>query len=89
MPFLRGLGAEELARLRDLAILFLAEKEMHGAQGLELTDEARLSIAVQACLPVLVRALRTRQRRDHIRADVGDHAPDHGMGDVIETGEPE
>ena len=53
LPFLRGLGAEELARLRDLAILFLAEKEMHGAQGLELTDGARLSIAVQACLPVL------------------------------------
>ena len=53
LPFLRGLSSEELARLRDLAILFLAEKEMHGAQGLELTDEVRLSIAAQACLPVL------------------------------------
>ena len=53
LPFLRGLCAEELARLRDLSILFLCEKEMHGAQGLELTDEVRLSIAIQACLPVL------------------------------------
>lgn len=53
LPFLRGLSTDELARLRDLAILFLDEKEMHGAQGLELTDEVRLSIAVQACLPVL------------------------------------
>ena len=53
LPFLRGLGEDELARLRELAILFLAEKEMHGAHGLELTDEMRLSIAVQASLPVL------------------------------------
>jgi Mlc titration factor MtfA (ptsG expression regulator) len=53
LPFLRGLSAEELAQLRDLAVLFLAEKEMHGAQGLDLTDEVRLSIAVQACVPVL------------------------------------
>jgi len=53
LPFLRGLTEEETGRLRELAILFLAEKEMHGAQGLELTDEVRLSIAVQACLPIL------------------------------------
>ncbi len=53
LPFLRGLSEDELARLRELAILFLAEKEMHGAQGFELTDEMRLSIALQACLPVL------------------------------------
>ena len=53
LPFLRGLKEDELTRLRELAILFLAEKEMHGAHGLELTDEMRLSIAVQACLPVL------------------------------------
>jgi len=53
MPFLRGLRDDEMARLKELAILFLAEKEMHGAQGLVLTDDVRLSIAVQACLPVL------------------------------------
>jgi MtfA peptidase len=53
LPFLRGLTEEEMGRLRELAILFLAEKEMHGAQGFELSDDIRLSIAVQACLPVL------------------------------------
>ena len=53
LPFLRGLTVEELARLRERAIVFLAEKEMYGAGGLELTDEIRLSIALQACLPVL------------------------------------
>src|SRR6185295_2612726 len=53
LSFLRGLSEEETARLRQLVVLFLAEKEMHGAQGLQLTDEVRLSIAVQACLPIL------------------------------------
>jgi MtfA peptidase len=40
-------------KLRDLALLFLAEKEFTGAHGLELTDEMRVSIAAQACLPIL------------------------------------
>ncbi len=53
LPFLRGLDPPELDRLRSLSLLFLAEKEMHGAGGMELSDEVRLSIAVQACLPVL------------------------------------
>ena len=53
LPFLKGLRTDELGRLRDLAILFLDEKEMHGAGGLDLDDRIRLSIAVQACLPIL------------------------------------
>ena len=53
LSFLRGLTEEETARLKQLVILFLAEKEMHGARGLELTNEVRLSIAAQACLPIL------------------------------------
>ena len=40
-------------KLRDLALLFLAEKEFSGAHGFEITDAIRLSIAAQACLPVL------------------------------------
>ena len=53
LPFLRGLSSSDLTRLRELAVLFLAEKEMHGADGFELTDDVRLSIALQACLPIL------------------------------------
>ncbi len=53
LPFLRGLTEEETARLKQLVVLFLAEKEMHGAHGLQLTDAIRLSIAAQACLPIL------------------------------------
>ena len=40
-------------KLRELALLFLAEKEFSGAHGLEVTDAMRVSIAAQACLPVL------------------------------------
>ena len=53
LPFLRGMAESELARLRSLALLFLDEKAMHGAAGLELTDAMRVSIAAQACLPIL------------------------------------
>ncbi len=40
-------------KLRELALLFLAEKEFAGAHGLEVSDAMRVSIAAQACLPVL------------------------------------
>src|SRR5262252_4920084 len=53
LPFLAGLSTDESARLRELALLFLHEKEMHGAGGFQLTDEIRLAIALQAILPVL------------------------------------
>lgn len=53
LPFLAGLDDAERTHLRELTVLFLDAKQMTGAQGLELTDEIRLSIAIQACLPVL------------------------------------
>jgi Mlc titration factor MtfA (ptsG expression regulator) len=40
-------------KLRELVLLFLAEKEFAGAHGLEVTDEMRISVAAQACLPIL------------------------------------
>src|ERR1019366_5876016 len=53
LPFLHGLTAADRQRLKDCAVLFLDEKEMHGARGFVLTEAVRLSIAVQACLPIL------------------------------------
>ena len=53
LPFLHGLTAAEWQRLQDYAVLFLQEKEMHGARGFVPSDAVRLSIAVQACLPIL------------------------------------
>ncbi len=53
LPLLRGLSAEELERLRELATLFLHDKEVTPAADVSLTDETRMLIAAQACLPIL------------------------------------
>jgi hypothetical protein len=53
LPFLAGLSADEEMRLQQMAIVFLAEKEFAAVQGLELSDDDRLEIALQACLPIL------------------------------------
>ena len=52
-PFLDALGNAEKFRLRELSALFLEDKEFHGAQGLQITDTIAVTIAAQACLPVL------------------------------------
>ena len=52
-PFLARLDEADREELRRLATLFLAAKEFHGAQGLEVDDEIAAAIAAQACLPVL------------------------------------
>jgi Mlc titration factor MtfA (ptsG expression regulator) len=52
-PFLSVLSSTEHGRLRQLCTHFLAEKEFHGANGLEFTDAMALAIAAQACLPLL------------------------------------
>ncbi len=51
--FLAYLSEPQRARLRSLSAGFLATKQFHGAQGLELDDQMMLSIALQACLPAL------------------------------------
>jgi Mlc titration factor MtfA (ptsG expression regulator) len=50
---IRTLSADETEKLKRLALVFLAEKQFSGAAGVQVTDEMRLSIAAQACLPVL------------------------------------
>ena len=50
---LQGMTAVEKAHLRELSTLFLHEKKFFGAQELHLTDAMRVTIAIQACLPVL------------------------------------
>ena len=52
-PFLAARPADDVAALREMATLFLAEKEFTGAHGLEVDDEMAVAIAAQACLPVL------------------------------------
>ena len=52
-PFLLDQRAQHEELLRGLCVLFLDEKEFHGAGGLNISDELVLAIAAQACLPVL------------------------------------
>jgi MtfA peptidase len=53
LPFLGHLSPDERLRLRRLARELIAEKQWSGAQGLQLTPRIQLTIALQACLPIL------------------------------------
>lgn len=53
LPFLNFLPPHQRPQLRRLALELLSEKEIYGAHGFTLSDEIRLSIALQACLPIL------------------------------------
>ena len=52
-PFLTWRSDADVAQLRELATLFLAQKEFTGAQGLQVDDAMAVCIAAQACLPAL------------------------------------
>jgi len=53
LPFLAGLSADEERRLKQFAVVFLAEKQLTPVRGLALSEDDRVEIALQACLPVL------------------------------------
>ena len=53
LPILDGLGDDELARLRERAVLFLHDKRLTALPGVELQAEDRLRLALQAQLPLL------------------------------------
>jgi Mlc titration factor MtfA (ptsG expression regulator) len=53
LPFLNGLSVDERERLRELVILFLHSKTVHGAGGLVLDEGMPLLIAAQACILIL------------------------------------
>jgi Mlc titration factor MtfA (ptsG expression regulator) len=59
LPFLARLAGAERLRLRELAQQFLADKEFAAAGDLQLTAAMQVSIAAQACLPVLKLGLGT------------------------------
>jgi Mlc titration factor MtfA (ptsG expression regulator) len=52
-PFLARLSAEDQARLKRIAEHFLARKTFSGAHGLNVTDFMAVTVAAQACLPLL------------------------------------
>jgi len=53
LPFIAALPVADGARLRTLTEQFLDDKEMAGAGDLQLRADLQISIAAQACLPIL------------------------------------
>lgn len=53
LPVLHRLTPDERGRLREQAALFIAEKSFSGAHNFVVDDALMLSIAAQACLPIL------------------------------------
>lgn len=51
--FVHRLSESDLSRLRELCVLLLHEKQFSAAGELELDDEMRLGIAIQACILIL------------------------------------
>lgn len=49
----RALGEADRIRLRELATVFLAEKLFDPVDGAEIDEELKVSVAAQACLPLL------------------------------------
>ena len=52
-PFLRRRSAEDAAELRRMTSLFLDRKEFDARLGVRLTNDVVVTVAAQACLPVL------------------------------------
>ncbi|MGE5162082.1 MAG: zinc-dependent peptidase, partial [Betaproteobacteria bacterium] len=55
VPYVRALPADLQLQLKKHIQVFLAEKPFTGCDGLEVTDEMRVTIAAQACLLLLNR----------------------------------
>jgi Mlc titration factor MtfA (ptsG expression regulator) len=53
VPLVARLPAAQQLRLKQLMLVFLAEKPIIGCAGMEISDEVRVTIAAQACLPLL------------------------------------
>jgi hypothetical protein len=53
VPTLADLTPPEATALEDLALLFLRDKRLEPVKGLELNTPMRLTVALQACLPIL------------------------------------
>jgi Mlc titration factor MtfA (ptsG expression regulator) len=75
LPLLRVYDEAELARLRELTVLFLDGKGIVGARGHEVTPLQRVLIAVQACVLVLYRDIRWFDGFENIVVYPGEFVP--------------
>jgi len=81
LPLLRGLSEEEMERLRELATLFLNEKQLVAAGGFSLDDDTRIKIAAQACLPILNLGLDSYAGWASVIVYPGEFVPEHEFMD--------
>ncbi|WKB52865.1 zinc-dependent peptidase [Eleftheria terrae] len=92
-PFLARRSEADLAELRRLTTLFLANKEFSGAGGFVITDEVAVAIAAQACVPILKLGLALYDRFVGIvvhsdqmvirREEMDEHGVVHEYEDVL------
>jgi len=80
---LRGLNADELKRLHELVLLFLHTKVINNAHDLEITDEMRVTIAIQACIPILNLDLEYYDNWIEIIVYPGEFIRDYDYSDTI------
>jgi Mlc titration factor MtfA (ptsG expression regulator) len=92
LPFLSDWRPEELARLRELAALFLHAKSIVGAREFEVTPRMRVVIATQACVPILGLDLDWYRGWENVIVYPDEFYPKHRYEDeagvVHETDEP-
>ena len=75
LPLLDAYRDDELARLRELVVLFLDSKGIIGARGHEVTPLQRVLIAVQACILVLYRDIAWYDGFENIVVYPGEFVP--------------
>jgi len=84
LPILNRLTLNEKEKLRQLAIIFLYQKDFVGAQGLTITESMKNIIALQACLPILNLGMDWYRKWSSIIIYPGDFVP--GRAHVDENG---
>jgi Mlc titration factor MtfA (ptsG expression regulator) len=83
VPLLRRFSVQERTRLRELAAIFMHDKTFDGAGGLAVTEGMRLSIALQACVPILNLGLKWYRGWVSIIVYPGGFAPGHSYVDEV------
>lgn len=81
LSVLRGLSEEEMERLRELATLFLNEKQLVAAGGFSVDEDTRIKITAQACLPILNLGLDCYAGWVSVIVYPGEFVPEHEFMD--------
>ncbi|MEX0730284.1 MAG: M90 family metallopeptidase [Aquisalimonadaceae bacterium] len=83
LPVMYGLSPTQAERLRVLAVLFLHERQIVPAAGLEMNQTMKLQLAAQACLPILELGLDWYRKCSTIVLYPGDFVARHRYQDAL------